>query len=55
MTLMGGTDRWLPSWLDRRLPRIDIEGGKLPRADRVDIEPVGATSGAPAQIPVGVS
>ena len=25
MTLLGDADWWLPRWLDRRLPAIDIE------------------------------
>ena len=27
MTLMGDANWWLPRWLDRRLPAIDIDGG----------------------------
>ncbi len=27
MKLMGDANWWLPRWLDRRLPRIDIDGG----------------------------
>lgn len=27
MTLAGRTNRWFPSWLNRFLPRRDIEGG----------------------------
>ncbi len=27
MKLMGDANWWLPGWLDRRLPRIDIDGG----------------------------
>jgi len=26
MHLLGGANWWLPGWLDRRLPRISIEG-----------------------------
>ena len=26
MTLLGDRAWWLPSWLDRRLPRISLEG-----------------------------
>jgi len=26
MALMGGAAWWIPSWLDRRLPRISVEG-----------------------------
>ena len=27
MTLMGDANWWLPAWLDRRLPGVDLEGG----------------------------
>ncbi|MGH2559269.1 MAG: MMPL family transporter, partial [Thermomicrobiales bacterium] len=27
MSLLGRANWWLPHWLDRRLPRIDLEGG----------------------------
>ncbi len=27
MTLMGDANWWLPRWLDRRLPNIDLDGG----------------------------
>ena len=27
MSLLGRSAWWLPTWLDRRLPTIDIEGG----------------------------
>lgn len=27
MKLMGDANWWLPAWLDRRLPRLDIDGG----------------------------
>jgi RND superfamily putative drug exporter len=27
MKLIGDANRWLPRWLDRILPSIDIEGG----------------------------
>jgi RND superfamily putative drug exporter len=27
MSLLGHRAWWLPAWLDRRLPTIDIEGG----------------------------
>ena len=32
MTLMGRANWWLPAWLDRLLPTIDIEGGPAPRS-----------------------
>jgi RND superfamily putative drug exporter len=31
MKLLGHANWWLPKWLDRRLPNLDIEGeSKLP-------------------------
>ncbi|CAN5405694.1 MMPL family transporter [soil metagenome] len=47
MTLAGRANWWFPSWLDRILPRLDIEGGHSePHA-----APAGAaTAGAPATI-----
>ncbi len=32
MQLMGRWNWWMPAWLDRVLPRIDVEGGEPPRA-----------------------
>ena len=35
--LMTALDRrawWLPAWLDRTLPDVDLEGAKLDRAER---------------------
>ena len=29
MKLLGHWNWWLPAWLDRRLPRLDIEGGAI--------------------------
>lgn len=29
MTLMGTANWWLPAWLDRRLPHIDLDGGAV--------------------------
>jgi len=29
MSLLGHWAWWLPTWLERRLPTIDIEGGAL--------------------------
>jgi RND superfamily putative drug exporter len=31
MTLLGGSAWWLPRWLDRALPSVDIEGARLTR------------------------
>ena len=30
MELLGDRNWWLPRWLDRLLPRIDVEGGHEP-------------------------
>jgi RND superfamily putative drug exporter len=27
MRLLGDANWWLPAWLDRRLPHLDVEGG----------------------------
>ena len=36
MALLGGANWWLPGWLDRLLPHVDIEGGpELDPADEV--------------------
>ncbi|HNJ98870.1 MAG TPA: MMPL family transporter, partial [Ilumatobacteraceae bacterium] len=44
MTLMGKANWWLPAWLDRRLPHIDLDG-----------EGVGSGSGAAPVLPVAVA
>jgi RND superfamily putative drug exporter len=45
MKLMGDANWWLPGWLDRRLPRVDIDGEtNLPAPE---MESVG-TDDAPA-------
>jgi RND superfamily putative drug exporter len=31
MTLLGSAAWWLPRWLDRALPSVDIEGAQLSR------------------------
>ena len=41
MTLLGRSAWWLPSWLDRTLPNLDIEGEKL-REHRTEVEWVGS-------------
>jgi RND superfamily putative drug exporter len=41
MSILGRTNWWLPGWLDRIIPKFDVEGG----ADEVTddkTEPVGA-------------
>jgi RND superfamily putative drug exporter len=48
MKLLGERNWWLPAWLDRRLPNLDIEGGTgLPEPE---LEPV-PTAGPPAPQP----
>ena len=49
MTLLGRRAWWLPRWLDRVLPDIDVEGDKLrdlpderTEPDHTDAELVGA-------------
>ena len=37
MELLGDRNWWLPKWLDRILPKINVEGN--PRADRPPHEP----------------
>jgi RND superfamily putative drug exporter len=38
MELLGDRNWWLPGWLDRRLPRIDVEGHPEPVAPDADEE-----------------
>jgi RND superfamily putative drug exporter len=38
MSLLGGANWWLPKWLDRILPHLDLEGGKTD-VDVIGIEP----------------
>jgi putative drug exporter of the RND superfamily len=40
MELLGGANWWLPRWLDRLLPRVDVEGA----APDVIVEPEPATT-----------
>jgi RND superfamily putative drug exporter len=40
MELLGDKNWWWPAWLDRLLPRINVEGP--PEAVAEDLEPVGA-------------
>jgi putative drug exporter of the RND superfamily len=53
MVLLGRANWWLPRWLDRILPTIDIEGGTTPPVARVAVRAVGTATSAPIQ-PVGV-
>jgi putative drug exporter of the RND superfamily len=46
MTLLGEAAWWLPRWLDRLLPDVDVEGEKLRhRLDDVPLEPVASIPG----------
>jgi putative drug exporter of the RND superfamily len=36
MSLLGDRAWWLPTWLDRRLPAIDLEGTTVPRPETAD-------------------
>jgi RND superfamily putative drug exporter len=38
MSLLGGANWWLPSWLDRILPHLDLEGGRR-EAEVIGMEP----------------
>jgi len=40
MTLLGAHAWWLPRWLDKILPHIDIEGGSTPAAGAGQRKPV---------------
>ncbi len=48
MHLLGETAWWLPRWLDRILPDVDVEGAKLERSHSVHEEPVDEHAGAHA-------
>jgi RND superfamily putative drug exporter len=56
MALLGRANWWIPAWLDRVLPHLDVEGSAPgahlpgPRAEvEPEVEPVMAT----APVPVG--
>ena len=43
MRLFGAANWWLPGWLDRIIPNLNVEGGEMPLPDAVDDhEPVAA-------------
>ncbi len=44
MSLLGHRAWWLPAWLDRRLPAIDIDGGEHDGEEQPVAEPVAAAS-----------
>ena len=54
MELLGDRNWWLPRWLDRLLPHVDVEGGD--GAPEPAAGPVGAdgapTGGEPQPVPV---
>jgi RND superfamily putative drug exporter len=39
MTMLGSANWWLPGWLARLLPRVEIEGGADEIADDPDLDP----------------
>jgi RND superfamily putative drug exporter len=47
MALLGHRAWWLPSWLDRILPGVDVEGAKLNRHPADEPAPVPVPAGAP--------
>ena len=50
MELLGDRNWWLPRWLDRILPNIDVEGG----ASQSDDDQAGPASPAPEKVPAGI-
>jgi RND superfamily putative drug exporter len=50
MTLFGKAAWWLPRWLDRLLPNVDVEGEKL--RHQLDDAPANPISHIPEHIPV---
>jgi RND superfamily putative drug exporter len=53
MHLLGRSAWWLPRWLDRILPDVDIEGAALERTHPV-ASAAAAASGATADLPAGL-
>ncbi len=43
MSIVGEKMWWMPAWLDRILPRVDIEGEALTRSPLADAEPTTST------------
>jgi RND superfamily putative drug exporter len=39
MSLVGRANWWLPTWLDRILPHLDLEGAPIVDGIGVDLEP----------------
>jgi RND superfamily putative drug exporter len=50
MELLGDRNWWLPGWLDRLLPKIDVEGTEIRDVERVapDDVPVPVAAGSSA-------
>jgi RND superfamily putative drug exporter len=46
MTLLGRTAWWLPNWLDRAIPNVDVEGLKLEENLAKEASPAAAGGGA---------
>jgi RND superfamily putative drug exporter len=44
MSLLGHRAWWLPAWLERRLPTIDIEGGEHDGEDELAARPIAVES-----------
>ncbi|HEX6165482.1 MAG TPA: MMPL family transporter [Acidimicrobiales bacterium] len=54
MALLGNANWWLPGWLDRLLPHLDLEGGTgTVEADEEPVEPEGDDEREPVLEPVG--
>lgn len=51
MHLVGRGAWWLPRWLDRILPNVDVEGANLERKHHLDGTPIDAPDAAPAPDP----
>ena len=47
MYLLGERAWWLPQWLDRLLPNVDVEGETLLARLEQDVAPAPETSGHP--------
>ncbi|MEO8696641.1 MAG: MMPL family transporter [Acidimicrobiales bacterium] len=57
MSLLGSANWWLPAWLDRILPVLDLEGGAMePVSIELDLDDDAEESERPdaARVPVGV-
>jgi RND superfamily putative drug exporter len=54
MELLGDRNWWLPRWLDRLLPRVDIEGGPGAHPVATGVPEPGPASAHPVPVPVPV-